>query len=61
MVKLPMTPGEEAFSVAGVVSIPLCRSNTSGSVAGGQNGFPGGYNTIRLLGGGWKAFICLEL
>ena len=27
-----------------------------GSVAGGQNGFPRGCNTIRLIGGGWMAF-----
>ena len=56
MVKLLMTPGGEAPSVAGVVSMPLGTSNTSGSVAGGQNGFPWGYNTIR-----WKAFNCLKL
>ena len=56
MVKLLMIPGGEAPSVAGVVPNPPCRSNTSGSVAGGQIGVPRGCNTIRLLGGGWMAF-----
>ena len=51
MMKLPMTPGGEP-SVAGVVSFPPFRTNTSGS----RTISPWGYNSIRLLGGG-----CLKL
>ena len=54
MVKLQMTPGTEAPSVAGAVLFFVLQVKYLR--VSGQKGFPMGCNTIKLLGGEWKVF-----
>ena len=59
-VKLLMTPGGEALSVAGVVLLSALQVNYFRVSGRRPERFLKGCNTIRVLGDGWKDIICLK-